>query len=446
MGSLRDAIADYDDLLLGRHLASTRELLLSSAIRHAAVQYGRPVCSSLRPHFISAEDHRRVVDASALLCRGIVAAAERLAREPPLRRAIGIPEYLEPLLELDGERGAFPLIGRFDGYLKDGDFSCFEFNTSPGSLTPIYELTAAFDAMPITAEFRARHPFRTAPVYDLAFDALCEDHRRRGGVGPPVIATVRYSAEVCPMPDFMRWIPYVAARGCRWVSALEEELVFENGRLSVEDIGIDVLVFSQWEDVSDLLEAAPAVAEAIRAGAVRPLTGLARGLLAKYKSTFELLTDPAHEATFEPEVAAALREHVPWTRSLGDRRTTSFDDRPVDLLPFALANREELVLKPSGALSGAGVVIGRSVDDAAWSRALEKGLATACVLQKRVACELQRFPVLRGEEVVFSEHHIDLDPHVWDARTCDGCYVRISHNEVTNVGAGGTVVPLWVLE
>lgn len=65
--------------------------------------------------------------------------------------------------------------------------------------------------------------------------------------------------------------------------------------------------------------------------------------------------------------------HVPWTRLLRERKT-DHAGTAVDLLPFVAANRERLVIKPSGGGGGGNITIGRDTSDEAWAQAIRRGV------------------------------------------------------------------------
>jgi hypothetical protein len=443
--SAEGALASCDELAL-RLAASTRDTLeRRTEMGVLSVQGGRALCTALRPYLLDGATYRRALATVELLARGLRSAVERLVHDEPLRRRIGLPPYLDPLVELDRDRGGFFVVGRFDGYLRDGALSCFEFNAPPGSLASSFEANSAFLATPLSRELARRFEVSTRSTYELLLEAVHRDHAARGGTGAPVLGTIRTPPFISPPERELRWLPYLASRGYPVVSGEPDELTLEDGRLLVEDVAVDLFVFPGWAEVADLLDASPALSEAIRTGAVRPMEGLGRGLLCNYKATFELLSDPAHLPLFEPEVGAALRSHIPWTRALRDRRT-EHRGVEVDLLRFAEEHREELVLKPSGALSGAGVTLGCEVDDGAWRHALLDGVRRAHVVQERLLPERVRLPFATAEGPRLEERNADLDLYVWNGGRAEGGLVRLSEGLVTNIGAGGTTLPLWILE
>ncbi len=66
-----------------------------------------------------------------------------------------------------------------------------------------------------------------------------------------------------------------------------------------------------------------------------------------------------------------VRDHVPWSRTVADVRTT-FQGEPVSLLEFATARRESLVLKPAYNHSGNDVYIGIDTEPAEWEAKLRE--------------------------------------------------------------------------
>ena len=73
-----------------------------------------------------------------------------------------------------------------------------------------------------------------------------------------------------------------------------------------------------------------------------------------HKSGFEVFTNPDFAGFFSPAERSMFRKYLPWTRLIRERRTTDKAGRPIDLVPYAIKNREQLILKPSRAYGGRG--------------------------------------------------------------------------------------------
>ena len=162
------------------------------------------------------------------------------------------------------------------------------------------------------------------------------------------------------------------------------------------------------------------------------------------KSMFELITDPEQNGPFAPETI----RRTPWTRRFYERRTTGPQNEVIDdLVEWTRANWQELVLKPERGYSGKGVRVGGVHPDAddAIALALKTG---EYIVQEKVPLYL------------WAEEMPELDkatqkPQVAEYQTdfrClfgkEGLYGFLGRwgNVPTNVGSGGGVQPLAVLE
>jgi hypothetical protein len=114
------------------------------------------------------------------------------------------------------------------------------------------------------------------------------------------------------------------------------------------------------------------------------------------KTCWEVLTDPqVTRRYFRPDERQVFRRHVLWTRLVSPRSTTFPDGETGDLLEYARAERDTLVLKPNRAYGGAGVVIGPLVEQAEWEMAIERALADPerWVVQQLASIPVSVFPV-----------------------------------------------------
>jgi hypothetical protein len=124
------------------------------------------------------------------------------------------------------------------------------------------------------------------------------------------------------------------------------------------------------------------------------------------KSCWEVLTDPGLAPKyFSAEERQVFRRHVLWTRVLSERRTALPDGREGDLLPHVREEREALVLKPNRAYGGEGVVIGPSLSQEEWERAIDRALADKerWVVQALANIPVYAFPVVGPDGAVHAE-------------------------------------------
>ena len=141
-----------------------------------------------------------------------------------------------------------------------------------------------------------------------------------------------------------------------------------------------------------------------------------------------------------------MRRHVLWTRRVADRRTTSAFGDHINLLEHARTERESLVLKPNRSYGGDGVMVGHSVEQGDWERALDRALAepNGWVLQQAAPIPVKSFHVL---DDATGEVHVE--PYYVVMGFASNRYgvamlARASQSQVVNVAQHGGVCAVMV--
>jgi uncharacterized circularly permuted ATP-grasp superfamily protein len=164
------------------------------------------------------------------------------------------------------------------------------------------------------------------------------------------------------------------------------------------------------------------------------------------KASFAVLSDERNAKLFSADERQAIAEHIPWTRLMAERKS-EYGGESIDLVPFALANRDKLVLKPNDEYGGKGIVLGWTVDDQAWESAVKTALAEPYVLQERVNLPHEVFPSFHDGKLHLIDRMLDTNPFVGYGGTMAGCLTRISTEVLLNVTAGGgSTVPTFLVE
>ena len=141
-----------------------------------------------------------------------------------------------------------------------------------------------------------------------------------------------------------------------------------------------------------------------------------------------------------------MRRHILWTRRVAERRTTSALGEPIDLLEHARTERESLVLKPNRSYGGDGVMVGHSVEQGAWERALDRavGEPNGWVLQQAAPIPVKSFHVL---DDATGEVHVEPFYVVMgfaSNRYGVAMLARASQSQVVNVAQHGGVCAVMV--
>lgn len=164
------------------------------------------------------------------------------------------------------------------------------------------------------------------------------------------------------------------------------------------------------------------------------------------KSCWEVLTDPVLlDRHCDSDERRLFRRHLPWTRLVADRATTLPDGRTGALLPFVVAQRERLVLKPNRSYGGTGVVIGAVASPAEWDAAIDAALLDPerWVVQRAVPLPVVELPGLdEVGQLVFEPYFVVLGftPSTYGLATAG----RASQHRVVNVAQRGGLVVVVV--
>jgi hypothetical protein len=436
--------ARYDALLDGRHRASTCEMLARAWERPELRYLGKPVSEVLRPRFVDRATYRRVGRAARLVSRGLSQTCARLLKDPALARVWGLDRAHVQLMRLEARNKAPLVLGRFDGFLApDGSYKIIEYSNTPGAIFYGQWLAETFAGLPIMKELAKDCDLAYVPTTRRYVETYRRAHRSWGGTGTPRLAVVdRDLLDGDAYVEKRAALDLLLQRGFDVTVTRSEELEFRRGKLYASGRLVDAVYYL----TEDVLEARgeDAIIRALEAGAVWLVVG-PRDTARFAKAAFEILSDSAHAGIFTPDVARALREHIPWTRVVRERRT-QYGDRKVDLLPFIEEHREKLVLKPSMGASGKGVILGWETDAPAWRAALAKALESSYVVQERVAIAPLTFPILRRSSVRHVSFKSGLDPYTWNGDRVGGCLVRATTGDHMGMhSTTSSIVPVFVV-
>ncbi len=161
------------------------------------------------------------------------------------------------------------------------------------------------------------------------------------------------------------------------------------------------------------------------------------------KGILECLTSEEFSDLFTRAEARLLAAHVPWTRVLTGRKTTSMEGREVDLPEYARKRRESLVIKPSWGAGGEGVLLGRKVKEARWEKAVAAAVARpgAYALQAYVDAPPRPSAYLRGGEVQMRPCRCTIG--MFHDGKAFGYHFRVSPKDIVNVAQGGALGPVY---
>jgi hypothetical protein len=448
---LQDAIQTWLDLLTDDLAAASQERLDEQQRRRHLGFGDRPLCTVLRPRFMTQEQYRFIRQRVRVLMQAFNIAHEQAVASASFRAQFLMTPDEEQLFLLDpGYRCPMP-TSRLDAFYTPGpgmgSLRFTEFNAeTPAAPAYTDELGDAFLTLPIMAAFLKRYRAVVQPARPGVYHALVGSYQEwLGRRELPRIAILDWK-EVPTYAEFLLFQKYFREQGliCEIIDPREVE--YRNGKLMAGDFQIN-LIYKRVL-ISELLERGgmqhPVIC-AVRERAVCMVNPFRCKALYK-KASFAVLSDEQNARLFTPEQQHAILEHIPWTRNVSERKTVHHD-QSIDLIPYILANKDRLVLKPNDDYGGKGIVLGWTVDQAAWERGVQVALTTPYIVQERINLPSEPFPSLVDGKLHVSDRMLDTAPYVCQGDFVDGCLTRIATDPLLNVTAGGgSTVPTFVIE
>ncbi len=439
----------YNRLVLDNAPAALEqaEWLRDAFLRRGVTFDAQPMRSFLRPHFVERAAWSRLRDQG----RRLLETAARVARQVfdgdagRLCDWLGVPAaQARWILHDPGEPDV--VLSRLDAFLTPEGARFIEVNSdAPAGFGYGDRMAGVFQELPLFKQFARRSPVSYQPSGPALVGSVMAAWVRAGRPSArsrPVVAIVDY-ADVKTLPDQAILREAFEDAGVACILADPRELTLSGGRLVAGGEAIDVVyrravlaeLVAREAEVRGFLEA-------YRHGAAVFVNSL-RCHLSEDKAFFALLLAPEFARFLSEGERVLVRSIVPWTARVEEARLER-DGRMVDLLPWSVANRERLVLKPAHGYGGRSVFVGDETAPDAWEAALREGTGQAWIVQERVPIPEERFPVVSEGQLVLEPLKVNVNPfYVAGAEV--GAVTRASRSSVINVSAGGGSVPTFVV-
>jgi glutathionylspermidine synthase len=399
----------------------------------------RMLSSVLRPRFITPEQYRYLQDRVGVLLRALDKTYRRAIADDAFRAQFGLFEWEEELIRIEpGFRDASP-VSRLDAFFvhERGGLRFTEYNAeTPAAASYNDVLADVFLGLPIMREFLRSHEVRPQPSRHNLLHALLDAYHQWSGTrAAPVIAIVDWR-EVPTYSEFVITKQYFETQGLTCIIADPRELDYRGGRLYAGGQAID-LIYKRVL-ISELVERGGLehpVIRAVRERAVCMVNPFRCKILHK-KLSLAVLSDERNASMYSLAEHEAIESHIPWTRRVEERHS-NYHGKAVDLVPFAMENREHLVLKPNDEYGGTGIVLGWEVTAEAWQQAVHDALQQPFIMQERITLPTEAYPIIVDGTVRIEDRILDTAPFVFYGGYMDGLLTRLSTESLVNVTAGG---------
>jgi uncharacterized circularly permuted ATP-grasp superfamily protein len=447
-----DPITHYHDLLAANAgLAADSQAELDHSQQRRGLMFGtRPVCTVLRPRFLTIGQYRFLQDTVKGLLPAFQKTYERALADVEFRRQFRLTLLEDELLAIDpGFRDPSP-TSRFDSFFVSNEELLFtEFNTeTPAGAGYSDSLADIFYGMPVFQEFQRQFHVFPLPAKPGVLHALLASFKQwKGNTSePPRIAILDWR-EVPTFSEFVVFYDYFKAMGIEARIIDPRDCEYRDGKLMAGDYHI-TLIYKRVL-IAELLERCGidhAVVQAVRERAVCMVNSFRSKILFK-KASLAVLSDERNAGMFTDGELELLRKHIPWTRVLEARQTQAPNGADIDLVLWTLANKDSLVLKPNDDYGGHGITLGWTVDHETWEAAVAAALQRPHVVQWKVRLQKETYPSFENGTLQVLERMQDTNPYVAFGSFMHGCLTRISTEALVNVTAGGgSTVPTFLIE
>jgi hypothetical protein len=285
-------------------------------------------------------------------------------------------------------------LSRADLYQEADGFKVLEFNivSALGGLDNAL-LNRALLRHPAIEEFVAAEGLNYVDTLARKAEVIKIECERVGAGSRPRVVMVDTPENFPEIADRLGFVSEVWSQmGLDAIACSLGEITEQSGRLHARGKAIDVIY--RYFLIEDVIGHDASTIEPLVRAVERQQVGLVTGMDAELygnKAMLALLTDDANRDLLTADERAFTDRLLPWSRPLRAGRAT-VGGQEVDLLAYAAAEQENLILKPTLMHGGIGMVPGWTVDREQWREALATAAGGPYVLQRRVRPVTEPFP------------------------------------------------------
>jgi hypothetical protein len=418
MTQANEAIARYHKLIESepyRDMAWVEQLHAAMAASNLELS-GRPVSSFLRPNFMTKRQYANLVKAGESLSAAVDRMRQLVIASPALMSRLDLLPGERMLAELNPGYKHFAVTSLLDSHINNGSMQVSNFSAE-APVGVLYQdlLTDLFyDAAPVK-EFRKKHKLTKLPSAKYLQSALLKAYKEFGGKKQPNIAILEFRQQFPTVESRENELlkEYFTAHGHPAEVVTPEQLEYRNGVLRKGEFEIH-LIYRRLRTEEFLIRYDLTVHPLVRAyreGAVCVVNSF-HSDIARRRAMLELLTDAEVTAKFPAAEKKAIASMLPVTRVMGEREV-KWKGEEVDLVEFAIENREKLVLLPNAEGGELPEYIGPAMDDLQWERAVKRSLRERYVLQEVIAPVTASFPVSVYGTLEYKDMRVEVHPHLY---------------------------------
>lgn len=445
----QEAIQTYHDLLTDSMAQDTQEQLNKQLRQHGLYFGDRPLCTVLRPRFFTPREYRFLRSRVRVILSAFDKAYQAAIADSEFQKQFCLEDWETELVKHEpGFKSPTP-VSRLDSFFitTRDELRFTEYNAEvPAASAYNDAFTDVFYGLPVMREFMRKYEVRSLPSRHSVMHALLDAyHQWLGRHEIPNVIILDWK-EVPTYSEFRLFLSYFKSQGIECVIADPREVEYRNGKLYAGDFPVDVIYKRVL--ITELVERGGVdhpVVRAVLDNNVCMVNPFRCKILYK-KTSLAVLSDERNEHLFNTEELRAIRDHIPWTRTVEERHTT-YEGKAIDLIPYIQKYRQQFVLKPSDEYGGKGIVLGWLAREEEWNETIQTALEHPYIVQERVEIPWEPYPSLVDGRAQLINRMQDTAPFAFYGEYMDGCLTRLGTDPLLNVTAGGgSSVPTFVVQ
>jgi hypothetical protein len=436
------------DEIVGRDTFLTDTEAVRTALRARGLLIGeRSLLNVARPRFEARAEIAATQRVAGALTRALEAvwplllAAHRSGgtRLPGFDDWISKVEAADPR-HIDEPLGSPGTVLRMDAYGIGSSTGIIELNADvPEGAVILHGIRRIFEISETWMLIRREYPVETVPVESAQDRTLLAPWR---SPGRPRIGLVGWP-EGAEAVTARMLATHLNLHGYRTAVASPEDCECDGKRFLAGGEPVDIVyrlchlpdIFARPKECQALLEAAR--------GGVVPIVNPLAAEIFSHKYLLALLGQPPWNESIAPGDRGLIEKALPWGAVVAEGPCRTPEGETRDLTAWISSRRENLVLKGAHGQGGGDVMLGWTVDQAAWDAFLTRLLTEGGVVQSRLPAPRDTYPLIASGSPR-EEFFEDTIAYVFDGIPA-GLGSRLSRTEITNVSRGGSLVPVYAV-
>jgi len=453
MSLLKDVNRDFGELLVQTGPGPQMKSLADQMARKNMFMDGELFPTFIKPYFVDQAVRPLFDKVTKLLISSLNKIGDLYFHEGLFKEQILLNGRTADLAAIDPGYFGHQIINRLDIFYipETGELKLLEYNCGdPSGMGWHDQMLEMFLGLPVMKQLGEKYDFQIDWLVKSHFKTFMKKYQewcRVKGVTPCEKPNISFvcKRDSTVLGDFLAFVEYYRAMGYQTEFGDPRDFEYDGKTLTLKGDPIhliyrdaidDVILDPYWDDSQQLVQA-------LRDNAVCFINPVSSAS-GDWKSILEILSDTRYERHFTPEECECHANHIPWTRTLLDKKT-SYQGTDIDLLPFVRNNKDLFVLKPNDGYGGFGVMVGNVSEQKEWEALIETSMKDGIVytVQDLVTIPREEFPVVEnGEFKGFEPKNVNVNLWSHDGEFA-GAFVRAAAGSIINVHQGGGMVPVF---